>query len=417
MSILSNGFDRSPMKLLANISTVVAVVGLAVGTATAEVITVNNNDALRSAISRATSGTTIMIAAGDYSGGLDVRNVSGDPEARITIRGADPSNRPVFKGGSQAMHLADCNYLTLADFIVDGCTINGLNFDDGGSIPTPMHHLILENVTVKHIGPRGNHDGLKMSGVDQFIIRNCRFTGWGGSGIDMVGCHQGVVEDCYFHGEAGFENSEAIQMKGGCADILVQCCFFDRAGGRGLNLGGSTDLPYFRPSVSDYEATRLLVAGNRFYGCQAPVAWPTANDNRVVQNTVVLPDKWIGRILQETRDPRFKSSHDGTFEKNVVVFDRRVGQPEFINVGPGTAPETWKFIGNAWFDTEGSRKPSLPGTETGSVHQVDPKLVDVGKPTMRITSADERLKDVGDRAWKKLDAGAWTAGEKRPAGL
>ena len=326
------------MTLLANISTVVAVLGVVVGTARTEEVTVNSSDALRSAISRATPGTTILIAAGDYSGGMDFRDVSGNAEARITIRGADPNNPPVFQGGSQAMHLADCNHVTLADLIIDGCTTNGLNCDDGGSIPTPMHHLILENITIKHIGPRGNHDGLKMSGVDQFIIRNCRFIGWGGSGIDMVGCHQGVVEDCDFHGEAGFDNSEAIQMKGGCADILVQCCFFDRAGGRGLNLGGSTGLPYFRPSVGDYEATRLLVAGNRFYGCQAPVAWPTASHNRVVQNTIVLPDKWIGRILQETRDPQFKPSHDGVFEKNVVIFDRRVGQPEFINVGPGTAP-------------------------------------------------------------------------------
>jgi len=309
------------------------------------------------------------------------------------------------------MHLTDCNYVTLANFVVDGCSINGINCDDGGSITTPMHHLIIENVTIQHIGPRGNHDGLKMSGVDQFIIRNCRFIGWGGSGIDMVGCHKGVVEDCYFHGKDGFQNSEAIQMKGGCADNLVQCCFFDRAGMRGLNLGGSTGLQFFRPSVGDYEATRLLVAGNRFYGCLAPIAWPTASHNRVVQNTIVLPDKWIGRILQETRDPRFKPSHDGLFAKNMVVFDRRVGRPEFINIGPGTAPETWKFIGNAWFDIDGNRKPRLPGIETGSVYQVDPRLTDVGKPTMRITSEDTRLEDVGARAWKKLNATAWTDGE------
>jgi hypothetical protein len=205
-------------------------------------------------------------------------------------------------------------------------------------------------------------------------------------------------------------------MKGGSADNLVQCCFFDRAGSRGLNLGGSTGLQFFRPRVGDYEAARLLVGGNRFYGCQAPVAWPTASHNRVVQNTIVLPEKWIGRILQETRDPQFKPSHDGLFAKNVVVFDRRVGRPEFINVGPRTAPETWKFVDNAWFDAEGNRKPRLPGTETGSVYHVDPKLVDVGKPTMRITSPDGRLADLGARAWKRLDAAAWTTAEPKPAG-
>ena len=87
------------------------------------------------------------------------------------------------------------------------------------------------------------------------------------------------------------------------------------------------------------------------------------------------------RILQETQDPQFKPSHDGVFEKNMVVFDGRVGRFEFINVGPRTAPETWRFIGNAWFDTEGNRKPRLPGTETDSIHQVDPKLAAViGKP-------------------------------------
>ncbi len=403
------------MKCYWRIAAVAALVPAVVTAVRAEEINVSSTTALRSAIARARPGSTILIAPGNYSGGMDFRDISGSAEARITIQGADPNHPPVLEGPSQAMHLADCNYVTLADFIVDGCTTNGLNCDDGGTTATPMHHLVIENVTIQHIGPRGNRDGLKMSGVDQFIIRNCRFIGWGGSGIDMVGCHQGVVEDCYFHGLEGFDNSEAIQMKGGCADNLVQCCFFDRAGGRGLNLGGSTGLPYFRPSVGDYEATRLLVAGNRFYGGQAPVAWPTASHNRVVQNTIVFPDKWVGRILQETQDPRFKPSHDGVFEKNVVVFDRRVGQPEFINVGSGTAPETWKFLGNAWFDSEGNRKPKLPGTETGSIYQVDPKLVDVGKPTMEITSDDQRLKDTGARAWKKLDADAWTAGAKRPA--
>jgi hypothetical protein len=376
-------------------------------------VTVGNIQALRAAMSQATPGTTILVPPGTYTGAIHLSGVSGTAESRITIKGSDPANPPIFSGGSQALHLSDCNYITLADFVVDGCTSNGLNCDDGGNAETPMHHLIVENVTIRHIGPRGNRDGLKMSGVDQFIVRNCRFEGWGGSAIDMVGCHQGVVEDCYFHGAQGFDNSEAIQMKGGSADNLVQGCFFDRAGGRALNLGGSTGLQYFRPRVDDYEATRLLVGGNRFFGGTAAVAWPTASHSRVVQNTIVLPEKWIGRILQENRGPQFKPSHDGIFAENLVVFDHRVGQPEFINVGPGTAPETWKFVNNAWYDAEGARRPRLPGIETGSIYQADPQLIDLGQPTMRIGSPDQRLRGVGHRAWTKRNATAWTEGRVR----
>jgi len=390
-----------------------AAVAALVAATTAEVrsedVLVNNSNTLQSEIAQARPGTTILIQAGQYTGDLHIRDVSGTAGAPITIKGADANDPPVFQGGAQALHLADCNYVTLANLVIDGCTTNGLNCDDGGSYETPLHHLVIDNVTIKRIGPRGNRDALKMSGVDQFIVRNCRFIGWGGSAIDMVGCHRGVVEDCYFHGAEGCENSEAIQMKGGSAHNLVQCCFFDRAGGRGLNLGGSTGLPFFRPSVGDYEAAHLLVAGNRFFGGEAPIAWPTASHNRVVQNTIVLPEKWIGRILQETRDPQFKPSHDGVFEKNVVVFDHRVGRPEFINVGPGTAPDTWKFIDNVWFDSDGDRKPRLPGTETGSVHQVDPHIADLGEQTMRITSGDARLKDRGARAWTRIDAADWIA--------
>jgi len=88
-----------------------------------------------------------------------------------------------------------------------------------------MHHLIVENLTIKHIVARTMM--AQDERVDQFIIRNCRFIGW--AAADRHGrMPQGVVEDCYFHGEEGFDNSEAIQMKG-CA-TTVQCCFFDRAG-------------------------------------------------------------------------------------------------------------------------------------------------------------------------------------------
>jgi hypothetical protein len=129
-------------------ATAAAVVCTVAALTCAEEIRVNDANALRAAVAQARPGTAILLASGDYSGGIHVRDVSGTEKARITIRGADPQNPPVFRGGSQAMQLSDCNYVTLADFVVDGCTTNGLNCDDGGSIDTPMHHLKTESASI-----------------------------------------------------------------------------------------------------------------------------------------------------------------------------------------------------------------------------------------------------------------------------
>lgn len=174
-------------------------------------------------------------------------------------------------GQSQAMHLANCSYITLRNLKVRGFAANGINIDDGGSYGTPAHNIVLENIIILETGPKGNHDALKMSGVDHFTVRKCRFEGWGGSGIDMVGCHHGIVEDCTFTGKEGFSQSNGVQLKGGTEDVLVQCCFFKNAGQRSVNLGGSTGLQFFRPKVQDYEARNITVAGNRFVGGMAPI--------------------------------------------------------------------------------------------------------------------------------------------------
>ncbi|MHC4136865.1 MAG: hypothetical protein ACYS0K_18055 [Planctomycetota bacterium] len=75
---------------------------------------------------------------------------------------------------------------TLRNQTVTGCFGSGINVDDGGSLESPAHHIILENVTVLDTGPKGNHDSIKLSGLDDFAIRQCRVAGWGGSAIDVV---------------------------------------------------------------------------------------------------------------------------------------------------------------------------------------------------------------------------------------
>lgn len=360
---------------------------------------VTNSSQLSQALKNARPGTVISIEPGDYPGGIYISGLSGARQQPIVIQGTDANNPPVFSRGSQALHLSDCSFITLRNIKVRGFPANGINIDDGGSFSTPAHHILIENVAILQTGPKGNHDALKMSGIDHFTVRHCRFEGWGGSGIDMVGCHHGLVEDCTFVGREGFSQSNAVQLKGGTEDILVQCCLFRDAGQRSINLGGSTGLQFFRPDVGDYEAKNITIAGNCFIGSIAPVAWVTADGGHVHHNTIILPEKWILRILQEAKDKRFKPCHHGVFERNLIVFDSRVGI--FVNVGPATLPETFTFRQNAWHEIGGRRKPSLPAAEVGGIYLTDLQFDNDKLRTGNLEIRDSRLKDIGATAYRR----------------
>jgi hypothetical protein len=367
--------------------------------------TVQNSQELRAAVGRARPGDVILLAPGSYSGGLYFAGVSGTQEQPIIVRGQDADNPPVFSGGGgQAMHLADCNWVTLANITVGGYPANGINIDDGGSFDTPAVGIVLDSVIILETGPRGNHDALKMSGVDRFVIRNCRFDGWGGSGIDMVGCHDGIVAGCTFVGREGFEQANAVQLKGGSRAVLVERCLFRNAGQRAINCGGSTGLAYFRPNVGDYEAKDIIIADNRFVGGMTPLAWVTTDGGWFHHNTIILPEKWVARILQETQDQRFKPSHGGIFEDNIIVYDSRL--PVFVNVGPGAAPETFLFRRNAWCPVGDARKPSLPTPETDGLYGLTVTEGQIDREKGDVLLNDVRLKTKGARAYRAPDAGS-----------
>jgi len=372
---------------------------LAPRTAAARELIIRSQRQLYIVLKTVKPGRTLKIDPGRYRGGMYLRDLAGTKDQPIIITGADPKNPPIFQGPSnEALHLGDCRYLVLRNLVIRGYRINGMNIDDGGSYDTPAHHVVIENCRFEDIGPKGNHDGLKMSGVDYFTIRNCTFAGWGGSAIDMVGCHHGVIENCRFLGREGFSQANAVQLKGGSRHVLVQQNFFHHAGERAINLGGSTEVKYFRPAAKDYEAKDIVIAGNRFVGSMSAVAWTTADGGLVHHNTIYMPTRWVVRALQETADSQFRPSHSGVFERNLIVFDKQVRTT--MNIGPRTAPKTFTFRNNAWFRTDGTVRLQLPVEETGGVIGVDPKLADAGKETMRATSDDPRLKDIGARAYR-----------------
>ena len=365
-------------------------------------VRVASDAALREALAAASACTTILIAPGTYRGSLARSNLHGTADEPVLIAGADPANPPELVGeaagghGTVSIHLSDVGYVTLRDMVVRGFPGNGLNIDDGGSAESPSHHVRIERVTVQETGPQGNHDGLKMSGVDAFVIADCIFRGWGGSAIDFVGCHDGRVERCRFEGAEGFSQSNAVQIKGGSRSIRVLESLFVDVGERAINLGGSTGLAYFRPAVGDSEAADVEVAGNRFVGGTAAVAWVTADGGHVHHNTFVGQTKWVLRILQENQDPRMRPCHDGLFEDNLVVVDDRVRV--WLNVGPGTAPESFHFRRNAWYASDG-RRPQLPTVDEDPIYGQGQPLAEPRSEASRPQATDGPIGDRGAHAY------------------
>src|SRR5262249_10210997 len=163
------------------------------------------------------------------------------PGKPIVLAAADPKRPPVLEGGGVGLHLTDPAHVELSHLVVARISGNGINIDDGGSYDSPAHHVVLRDLVVREVGPNGNRDGIKLSGLDDFRVEGCTIERWGsgGSGIDMVGCHRGSIRGSTFRHTDPI-GANAVQAKGGSSDITVSGCRFDHAGGRAVNLGGST---------------------------------------------------------------------------------------------------------------------------------------------------------------------------------
>ena len=109
-----------------------------------------------------------------------------------------------------------------------------------------------------------------------------------------------------------------------------------------------------------------------------PLAFVGCDGCSFIQNTIIEPHTWVARILQESTDARFVPSRNGVFVNNVIVFNT-ADLRTFVNVGGGTAPETFTFGSNLWYamDDPGFTGPMLTDgipAETGSVIQMDPGI-------------------------------------------
>ncbi len=334
---------------------------------------------IRAAADRATPGTRVNVAAGTYPP-IALGRVQGEATRPIAFVARGAVTIEARRGAGWAM--SDAAYVVIEGFTIQNAASHGMNLDDGGTFDTPAHHLVLRNLTIRNAGSGGNHDCIKLSGVDDFWVLASDVSGCDrGEIIDMVGCHRGVISGNLFHDTV----ASGVQAKGGSADILMHGNRFENIAGRAVNAGGSTGFPYFRPMDAPHEAARIRVLGNVFVrnGQQggAAVAYVGCDACVFAHNTVIEPRRWVARILQETTDPRFVRSRRGLFVNNLVVFAEG-DLSTYVNVGSNTSPETFTFGNNAWFATDRAAwtGPVLGGgipAERGSLVQRDPQLVDL----------------------------------------
>ncbi|MBI1322296.1 hypothetical protein GC170_03785 [bacterium] len=364
----------------------------------AEDVVVHNVTELRQALNGARAGHVIRIAPGRYPGGQSAAGLQGTADAPIRITALDLADPPVFEGGGNAFHFSSVSHIVVESLVLSGSQYNGINIDDGGKSDRPSHHVVLKGLTVRDIGSGGNHDGIKLSGLKDFKVENCRLSNWGkgGSAIDMVGCHQGEILNCTFFGSED-DAGNGVQAKGGSSEIRILGCRFDNVGSRGVNLGGSTGLPFFRPIDAPFEARNIAVEDCVFLGSPAPIAFVGVDGAKVRHNTIYLPGKYVVRILQENTNERFVKCRNGVIERNLIIFDpARMGST--TNVGPNTMPETFGYVDNAWFSTDQrGRKPRHEIREEKGVTDRIPIFVDRDGGDLR-QSRDSPTREYGSRA-------------------
>lgn len=329
------------------------------------------------ALAAAAPGDEVLLQPGVYGGGHYRANLS-----QVTIRSFDPANRAVIDGGSNGIQLSDASGVTISDLVFRNQTGNGLNIDDGGSFDTPTTGITLRNLTVQDIVTAGNFDGIKMSGVNDFLIDGVTVRNWGtgGSAVDMVGCHHGLIQNSLFAHTNSANGGTTLQPKGGSKDITFRANRIELPpdAGRAVQAGGSTGTPFFRfvDGDSHYEASQIVAEGNVIIGGSSAFSWVNIDGGVFHHNVVHRPYRWVARILNENGGTAIVDTQNGKLHDNRIVFNDTGSEfSTAVNVGVETLPATFSFARNRWVNmanpTAAGSTPSLPTAEVGGVYGGD----------------------------------------------
>ena len=346
----------------------------------------------KKALTLANPGTSILAKPGTYappsSVHLYIEDLRGTADAPIWIGGIPGEERPVLSGGKEGIKMSRGAYVIFHDLEITGVTENGVNVDGGEdhNSYTGGEYFIFRNMYVHDIGSGGNDDNFKFSGINHYYVYDCEAS-FGGSphssGIDQVGCHYALIFGNYFHNLEG----NAVTFKGGSFDADITQNLMFNAGARAVIMGGTSDLNAWRPSVSttepNYEAMEVRTYSNLIIGAEAGFAFVSAKDCYAVNNTVVKPQRYLFRILQE--GDVAAPCEQNTIANNIFYYDSAVAYP--ANIGSNTKPETFIMKNNLYFNVDApTLAPSIGIKQENPLSAADPLFKDAERFDFRLTA-------------------------------
>lgn len=347
----------------------------------AEIINVDNENRLQRALNEAQDGDEVVLAPGFYPGRFQAFGLTG-----VTIRSADPSNPAVINAPGEGIKLSSAKRIMISDLIINGGGANGINIDDGG-FREPSSDITIRNVTVQS----GGGHGIKLTGVDNFLLDQVRVTEWGNNfaGINLLGSHDGVVQNSFLRHtqqSGGF----GIKVEAGSANITIRANRFETTGERAIQFGGGVPEATFRPPPTGdtkVTASNIVAEGNVVVGVgrvgaiKSGVTFAGTDDGIFRNNVVFRPSRFLARVLKENRAPGFVDTQNALVKDNIFIWNQDDLDPPFapdrytgINEGPNTLLDTFQFEGNTWYNrTNPANSMPLP-PEDDAIYGVDPNI-------------------------------------------
>ena len=129
-------------------------------------------------------GDTLVLAPGPYDNpdappGLPIFDLHGTAAAPITITGPETGPRPVFVGRAthNTVRIANASHIVVRNLDIDGRNLGG----DGVNGQGPSHHITLENLGIRGIGPVQGVVGISTNRAPAWYwtIRGCAIVGAG----------------------------------------------------------------------------------------------------------------------------------------------------------------------------------------------------------------------------------------------